>query len=160
MFTCCYVIFSSSVLSLFTEIELIISIFVWSKVRWAICYNIYQLTVKSCCFLFSWRSFEIIPAWAPWATDDLRTLRWMDSGLQVSFCLLNKNNRKSIEMEKRFNGSWFPSVQDMDKRLQALMATCEKLPTDNLNNFRSAHSHNARLYIWMAIVHPAWSSLI
>lgn len=25
----------------------------------------------------------------------------------------------------------------MDKRLQALMAVCEKLPTDNLNNFRS-----------------------
>ncbi|XP_063328037.1 rho GTPase-activating protein 44 isoform X4 [Pelmatolapia mariae] len=28
------------------------------------------------------------------------------------------------------------NIQDMDKRLQALMATCEKLPTDNLNNFR------------------------
>ncbi|XP_013880984.1 rho GTPase-activating protein 44 isoform X4 [Austrofundulus limnaeus] len=28
------------------------------------------------------------------------------------------------------------NVQDMDKRLQALMAVCEKLPTDNLNNFR------------------------
>uniref|UniRef100_A0AAQ5ZRE6 Rho GTPase-activating protein 44 n=1 Tax=Amphiprion ocellaris TaxID=80972 RepID=A0AAQ5ZRE6_AMPOC len=28
------------------------------------------------------------------------------------------------------------NVQDMDKRLQALMAACEKLPTDNLNNFR------------------------
>uniref|UniRef100_A0AAX7TI50 Rho GTPase activating protein 44 n=1 Tax=Astatotilapia calliptera TaxID=8154 RepID=A0AAX7TI50_ASTCA len=27
-------------------------------------------------------------------------------------------------------------IQDIDKRLQALMATCEKLPTDNLNNFR------------------------
>uniref|UniRef100_A0A8C4HVZ2 Rho GTPase-activating protein 44 n=1 Tax=Dicentrarchus labrax TaxID=13489 RepID=A0A8C4HVZ2_DICLA len=27
-------------------------------------------------------------------------------------------------------------IQDMDKRLQALMAACEKLPTDNLNNFR------------------------
>lgn len=32
---------------------------------------------------------------------------------------------------------YFPSIQDMDKRLQALMAACEKLPTDNLNNFRS-----------------------
>ncbi|XP_077939814.1 rho GTPase-activating protein 44 isoform X3 [Gasterosteus aculeatus] len=28
------------------------------------------------------------------------------------------------------------NVQDMDKRLQALMAVCDKLPTDNLNNFR------------------------
>ncbi|XP_042249759.1 rho GTPase-activating protein 44 isoform X4 [Thunnus thynnus] len=28
------------------------------------------------------------------------------------------------------------NIQDMDKRLQALMAACEKLPTDNLNNFR------------------------
>ncbi|XP_008327731.1 rho GTPase-activating protein 44 isoform X2 [Cynoglossus semilaevis] len=28
------------------------------------------------------------------------------------------------------------NIQDMDKRLQALMGTCEKLPTDNLNNFR------------------------
>uniref|UniRef100_A0A3P9D450 Rho GTPase-activating protein 44 n=1 Tax=Maylandia zebra TaxID=106582 RepID=A0A3P9D450_9CICH len=28
------------------------------------------------------------------------------------------------------------NIQDIDKRLQALMATCEKLPTDNLNNFR------------------------
>ncbi|XP_068193926.1 rho GTPase-activating protein 44 isoform X4 [Antennarius striatus] len=28
------------------------------------------------------------------------------------------------------------NFQDMDKRLQALMAVCEKLPTDNLNNFR------------------------
>uniref|UniRef100_A0A1A8EKE1 Rho GTPase-activating protein 44 n=1 Tax=Nothobranchius korthausae TaxID=1143690 RepID=A0A1A8EKE1_9TELE len=28
------------------------------------------------------------------------------------------------------------NIQDMDKRLQALMAVCEKLPTDNLNNFR------------------------
>uniref|UniRef100_A0A8C2ZQY0 Rho GTPase activating protein 44 n=1 Tax=Cyclopterus lumpus TaxID=8103 RepID=A0A8C2ZQY0_CYCLU len=28
------------------------------------------------------------------------------------------------------------NVQDMDKRLQALLAVCEKLPTDNLNNFR------------------------
>ncbi|XP_051570853.1 rho GTPase-activating protein 44-like [Myxocyprinus asiaticus] len=28
------------------------------------------------------------------------------------------------------------NVQDMDKRLQALLTTCEKLPTDNLNNFR------------------------
>lgn len=29
------------------------------------------------------------------------------------------------------------SIQDMDKRLQALLAACEKLPTDNFNNFRS-----------------------
>ncbi|XP_049601020.1 rho GTPase-activating protein 44 isoform X11 [Syngnathus scovelli] len=28
------------------------------------------------------------------------------------------------------------NIQDMDKRLQALMGTCAKLPTDNLNNFR------------------------
>ncbi|XP_067333515.1 rho GTPase-activating protein 44 isoform X7 [Channa argus] len=28
------------------------------------------------------------------------------------------------------------NIQDMDKRLQGLMAVCEKLPTDNLNNFR------------------------
>ncbi|XP_058509741.1 rho GTPase-activating protein 44 isoform X7 [Solea solea] len=28
------------------------------------------------------------------------------------------------------------NIQDIDKRLQALMAACEKLPTDNLNNFR------------------------
>ncbi|XP_047005723.2 rho GTPase-activating protein 44 isoform X12 [Ictalurus punctatus] len=28
------------------------------------------------------------------------------------------------------------NVQDMDKRLQALLAACEKLPTVNLNNFR------------------------
>ncbi|XP_047215975.1 rho GTPase-activating protein 44-like isoform X5 [Girardinichthys multiradiatus] len=28
------------------------------------------------------------------------------------------------------------NIQDMDKRLQALMAVCDKLPTDNLNNFR------------------------
>ncbi|XP_063760955.1 rho GTPase-activating protein 44 isoform X2 [Eleginops maclovinus] len=28
------------------------------------------------------------------------------------------------------------NIQDLDKRLQALMAVCEKLPTDNLNNFR------------------------
>uniref|UniRef100_A0A8C1MZS4 Rho GTPase-activating protein 44 n=1 Tax=Cyprinus carpio TaxID=7962 RepID=A0A8C1MZS4_CYPCA len=28
------------------------------------------------------------------------------------------------------------NVQDMDKRLQALLCTCEKLPADNLNNFR------------------------
>ncbi|XP_077413770.1 rho GTPase-activating protein 44 isoform X4 [Vanacampus margaritifer] len=28
------------------------------------------------------------------------------------------------------------NIPDMDKRLQALMAACEKLPTDNLNNFR------------------------
>ncbi|XP_077590399.1 rho GTPase-activating protein 44 isoform X6 [Stigmatopora nigra] len=28
------------------------------------------------------------------------------------------------------------NVPDMDKRLQALMAACEKLPMDNLNNFR------------------------
>ncbi|XP_062305149.1 rho GTPase-activating protein 44 isoform X3 [Osmerus eperlanus] len=28
------------------------------------------------------------------------------------------------------------NVQDMDKRLQALLVACEKLPTDNLNNFR------------------------
>ncbi|XP_076852883.1 LOW QUALITY PROTEIN: rho GTPase-activating protein 44 [Brachyhypopomus gauderio] len=28
------------------------------------------------------------------------------------------------------------NVQDMDKRLQALLAACEKLPADNLNNFR------------------------
>ncbi|XP_062874570.1 rho GTPase-activating protein 44 isoform X4 [Trichomycterus rosablanca] len=28
------------------------------------------------------------------------------------------------------------NVQDMDKRLQALLASCEKLPTANLNNFR------------------------
>ncbi|KAF4092739.1 hypothetical protein AMELA_G00024740 [Ameiurus melas] len=28
------------------------------------------------------------------------------------------------------------NVQDMDKRLQALLASCEKLPTVNLNNFR------------------------
>lgn len=32
---------------------------------------------------------------------------------------------------------YFHSIQDMDKRLQALMSACEKLPTDNLNNFRS-----------------------
>uniref|UniRef100_A0A3B1JEW4 Rho GTPase-activating protein 44 n=1 Tax=Astyanax mexicanus TaxID=7994 RepID=A0A3B1JEW4_ASTMX len=28
------------------------------------------------------------------------------------------------------------NIQDMDKRLQALLNSCEKLPTDNLNNFR------------------------
>ncbi|KAM6905636.1 rho GTPase-activating protein 44 isoform 5-T5 [Xenentodon cancila] len=28
------------------------------------------------------------------------------------------------------------NIQDMDKKLQALMTVCEKLPTDNLNNFR------------------------
>ncbi|XP_048038777.1 rho GTPase-activating protein 44 isoform X4 [Megalobrama amblycephala] len=28
------------------------------------------------------------------------------------------------------------NIQDMDKRLQALLGTCEKLPSDNLNNFR------------------------
>uniref|UniRef100_A0A674ACZ7 Rho GTPase-activating protein 44 n=1 Tax=Salmo trutta TaxID=8032 RepID=A0A674ACZ7_SALTR len=28
------------------------------------------------------------------------------------------------------------NIQDMDKRLQALLAACEKLPTDNFNNFR------------------------
>ncbi|XP_055043167.2 rho GTPase-activating protein 44 isoform X1 [Misgurnus anguillicaudatus] len=28
------------------------------------------------------------------------------------------------------------NIQDMDKRLQALLATCDKLPTDNLNNLR------------------------
>ncbi|XP_030646099.1 rho GTPase-activating protein 44 [Chanos chanos] len=28
------------------------------------------------------------------------------------------------------------NIQDMDKRLQALLAACEKLPPDNLNNFR------------------------
>uniref|UniRef100_A0A3P9JVW2 Rho GTPase-activating protein 44 n=1 Tax=Oryzias latipes TaxID=8090 RepID=A0A3P9JVW2_ORYLA len=28
------------------------------------------------------------------------------------------------------------NIQDVDKRLQALMGVCEKLPTDNLNNFR------------------------
>uniref|UniRef100_A0AAY5EDS4 Rho GTPase-activating protein 44 n=1 Tax=Electrophorus electricus TaxID=8005 RepID=A0AAY5EDS4_ELEEL len=28
------------------------------------------------------------------------------------------------------------NVQDMDKRLQALLTACEKLPADNLNNFR------------------------
>ncbi|XP_062387915.1 rho GTPase-activating protein 44 [Sardina pilchardus] len=28
------------------------------------------------------------------------------------------------------------NIQDMDKRLQALLTACEKLPTDNLNNFR------------------------
>ncbi|XP_078126206.1 rho GTPase-activating protein 44 isoform X4 [Sander vitreus] len=28
------------------------------------------------------------------------------------------------------------NIQDMDKRLQALLAACEKLPTDNANNFR------------------------
>ncbi|XP_076121600.1 rho GTPase-activating protein 44 isoform X1 [Alosa pseudoharengus] len=28
------------------------------------------------------------------------------------------------------------NIQDMDKRLQALLSACEKLPTDNLNNFR------------------------
>lgn len=31
----------------------------------------------------------------------------------------------------------------MDKRLQALMGTCEKLPTDNLNNFRLARTLKA-----------------
>uniref|UniRef100_A0A4W4GUS3 Rho GTPase-activating protein 44 n=1 Tax=Electrophorus electricus TaxID=8005 RepID=A0A4W4GUS3_ELEEL len=33
------------------------------------------------------------------------------------------------------DASSFP-VQDMDKRLQALLTACEKLPADNLNNFR------------------------
>uniref|UniRef100_A0A673FRZ4 Rho-GAP domain-containing protein n=1 Tax=Sinocyclocheilus rhinocerous TaxID=307959 RepID=A0A673FRZ4_9TELE len=28
------------------------------------------------------------------------------------------------------------NIQDMDKRLQDLLCTCEKLPADNLNNFR------------------------
>ncbi|CAL8303707.1 unnamed protein product [Merluccius merluccius] len=28
------------------------------------------------------------------------------------------------------------NIQDMDKRLQGLLGACEKLPTDNLNNFR------------------------
>ncbi|XP_029692387.1 rho GTPase-activating protein 44 isoform X4 [Takifugu rubripes] len=37
------------------------------------------------------------------------------------------------------------NVQDMDKRLQTLMSTCEKLPTDNLNNFRYLIKFLARL---------------
>ncbi|XP_075889192.1 rho GTPase-activating protein 44 isoform X2 [Nelusetta ayraudi] len=37
------------------------------------------------------------------------------------------------------------NIQDMDKRLQALMAACEKLPTDNLNNFRYLIKFLARL---------------
>ncbi|XP_031723534.1 rho GTPase-activating protein 44 isoform X6 [Anarrhichthys ocellatus] len=37
------------------------------------------------------------------------------------------------------------NIQDMDKRLQALMAVCEKLPTDNLNNFRYLTKFLARL---------------
>ncbi|XP_034395391.1 rho GTPase-activating protein 44 [Cyclopterus lumpus] len=37
------------------------------------------------------------------------------------------------------------NVQDMDKRLQALLAVCEKLPTDNLNNFRYLTKFLAKL---------------
>ncbi|XP_068574580.1 rho GTPase-activating protein 44 isoform X5 [Cebidichthys violaceus] len=37
------------------------------------------------------------------------------------------------------------NIQDMDKRLQALMAVCEKLPTDNLNNFRYLTKFLAKL---------------
>lgn len=44
----------------------------------------------------------------------------------------------------------FHSIQDMDKRLQALMAACEKLPTDNLNNFRSVTSPT--FYIFLCVV--------
>lgn len=36
----------------------------------------------------------------------------------------------------------------MDKRLQALMGTCEKLPTDNLNNFRLPQTLTAVLFIY------------
>ncbi|XP_074512630.1 rho GTPase-activating protein 44 isoform X7 [Sebastes fasciatus] len=37
------------------------------------------------------------------------------------------------------------NLPDMDKRLQALMAVCEKLPTDNLNNFRYLTKFLAKL---------------
>ncbi|XP_051572504.1 rho GTPase-activating protein 44-like isoform X9 [Myxocyprinus asiaticus] len=37
------------------------------------------------------------------------------------------------------------NIQDMDKRLQTLLATCEKLPADNLNNFRYLIKFLARL---------------
>ncbi len=117
------------------------------------------------------RGSEIIPPWAPWATDDHWTLWWMDSGLQGSHCFLIKSillnyairhHGKQKIVQSLYKGGlncrnekwWhllrngatvkhndfffnFPSIQDMDKRLQALMAACEKLPTDNLNNFRS-----------------------
>ncbi|XP_033998669.1 rho GTPase-activating protein 44 isoform X2 [Trematomus bernacchii] len=37
------------------------------------------------------------------------------------------------------------NIPDLEKRLQALMAVCEKLPTDNLNNFRYLIKFLARL---------------
>ncbi|XP_037647325.1 rho GTPase-activating protein 44 isoform X5 [Sebastes umbrosus] len=37
------------------------------------------------------------------------------------------------------------NLPDMDKRLQALMTVCEKLPTDNLNNFRYLTKFLAKL---------------
>ena len=114
---------------------------------------------------FTHRGPEIIPPWAPRAINDHWTLWWMDSGLQVScyspikdmFVLCywqwwkiissstearkcNCQNEKwwhLIRSGAQINYTFFHSIQDMDKRLQALMSVCEKLPTDNLNNFRS-----------------------
>uniref|UniRef100_A0A673JQQ5 Rho-GAP domain-containing protein n=1 Tax=Sinocyclocheilus rhinocerous TaxID=307959 RepID=A0A673JQQ5_9TELE len=39
------------------------------------------------------------------------------------------------------------NIQDMDKRLQALLCTCEKLPADNLNNFRCPNSQSIKMLI-------------
>lgn len=47
-----------------------------------------------------------------------------------------ENVYEGVDCQQTTHLFCFPSIQDMDKRLQALMGTCEKLPTDNLNNFR------------------------
>uniref|UniRef100_A0AAY4BJH0 Rho GTPase-activating protein 44 n=1 Tax=Denticeps clupeoides TaxID=299321 RepID=A0AAY4BJH0_9TELE len=46
------------------------------------------------------------------------------------------------------------NIQDMDKRLQALLSSCEKLPADNLNNFRLAFSSS--LFLILAVNWWSW----
>lgn len=86
------------------------------------------------------RCFEVLPARAPWTINDLWTLQWLDPSLKV--CIISDI---AIFMLKTFlllllfsNQSFMSScsIQDEDKRLQALFNACEKLPSANNTNFK------------------------
>lgn len=85
------------------------------------------------------RCLEVVPAGAARAVDDLRAVQRLDPGLQV--CIFSDQWWFFLSVFTRsasFQVSPLSicSVQDQDKRLQALLNACEKLPPANNNNFK------------------------
>lgn len=95
------------------------------------------MACPSCEFAAS-RCPQVVPSGAARASDDVRALQWLDPGLQVSISSLSHPWFAVFNplIPSQASPLSICSIQDQDKRLQALLNACEKLPPANNNNFK------------------------